>query len=140
MVNVGKNSMRLVLMAIVSLFLVTTAFAKEEAILRVEPRYNTLSAVTARLDISSSGRATCSSEARTKQGDYVTYLTMELIQVDTGDTVKTWTTSATGGSNLRDKTWYVTSGHRYQVKASVDVYSGSSLVETATAYSSIISY
>ena len=72
---------------------------------------------------------------------YSTDLTMELIQVDTGKVMKTWTDSGSISISLTNKPWYVTSGHRYQVKVTVTVYntSGKS-IETSEEVSSIVKF
>ena len=68
-------------------------------------------------------------------------ITMELIQVDTGKVMKTWTDSGSISISLTNKPWYVTSGHRYQVKVTVTVYntSGKS-IETSEEVSSIVKF
>ena len=100
-------------------------------------RYTGVSSITAGLTISSTGCASCSGSASTYTG-YSVDLTMKL-QRD-GITIKTWSTSGENFVPL-SKSYYVTSGHYYQVVTSVDVYnSKGSYVATYSCTSSVKSY
>ena len=99
------------------------------------------SMLNADLSIDDNGKSSCSGNVTLNNSSYSTDLTMELIQVDTGKVMKTWTDSGSISISLTNKPWYVTSGHRYQVKVTVTVYntSGKS-IETSEEVSSIVKF
>ena len=100
-----------------------------------------ISMLNADLSIDDNGKSSCSGNVTLNNSSYSTDLTMELIQVDTGKVMKTWTDSGSISISLTNKPWYVTSGHRYQVKVTVTVYntSGKS-IETSEEVSSIVKF
>ena len=104
-------------------------------------RYIGISMLNADLSIDDNGKSSCSGNVTLNNSSYSTDLTMELIQVDTGKVMKTWTDSGSISISLTNKPWYVTSGHRYQVKVTVTVYntSGKS-IETSEEVSSIVKF
>ena len=109
----------------------------------LQPRYTNIRSLTASLEISKSGCASCYGKVvLTKSTDTVD-LTMELQRSrdDTSwDTVKTWDTSGSGTIYL-DEDWYVTSGYSYRVHVTAEVYSSNgTLVETAPTDSLTTSY
>lgn len=109
----------------------------------VQPRWSTMSAFTAQLDVSSLGRMDCTCRARLRDSSNSADLTMSLQRSSNGTswtTVKTWTDSGRGSVSM-DESWYVLSGYSYRVKATVEVYNSSgTLVESATAYSATVEY
>ena len=109
----------------------------------IQPRWTRIFSLTASLDISSSGRADCSSNAMLRISGDSADLTMSLQRSSNGTswtTVKTWTESGRGSISM-DESWYVLSGYFYRVKATVEVYNSSgTLVESATAYSATVEY
>lgn len=126
---------------VVSLFTMTTAFAQEYPTQNNNARYIGISMLNADLSIDDNGKSSCSGNVTLNNSSYSTDLTMELIQVDTGKVMKTWTDSGSISISLTNKPWYVTSGHRYQVKVTVTVYntSGKS-IETSEEVSSIVKF
>ena len=131
---------KMVLFVVISALLVTTAFATTGNTPGNNARYITIQSATAELEIGSGGKALCDAYVRTIDSSYDIEVVMELIQMDTGSVKKTWETSGSLIVRLTDQPWYVTSGHEYVVKVTVKVYSGTTLIETATVYSSTISY
>ena len=131
----------LLLTVVVSLFTMTTAFAQEYPTQNTNARYIGISTLNADLSIDDNGKSSCSGNVTLNNSSYSTDLTMELIQVDTGKVMKTWTDSGSISISLTNKPWYVTSGHRYQVKVTVTVYntSGKS-IETSEEVSSIVKF
>lgn len=117
------------------------AFAQEYPTQNNNARYIGISMLNADLSIDDNGKSSCSGNVTLNNSSYSTDLTMELIQVDTGKVMKTWTDSGSISISLTNKPWYVTSGHRYQVKVTVTVYntSGKS-IETSEEVSSIVKF
>ena len=137
-----KNLVKVLLLAVVvSLFTMTTAFAQEYPTQNTNARYIGISTLNADLSIDDNGKSSCSGSVILNNSGYSADLTMELIQVDTGKVMKTWTNSGSISIRLTNKPWYVTSGHRYQVKVTVTVYnkSGKS-IETTEEVSSIVKF
>lgn len=137
-----KNLVKVLLLAVVvSLFTMTTAFAQEYPTQNNNARYIGISTLNADLSIDDNGKSSCSGSVILNNRGYSADLTMELIQVDTGKVMKTWTDSGSISIRLTNKPWYVTSGHRYQVKVSVTVYNtfGKS-IETTEEVSSIVKF
>lgn len=100
-------------------------------------RYTGVSSISAGLTIDNAGCANCSGSAMTYSG-YSVNLSMKL-QRD-GTTIKTWSTSGSTFVPL-SKSYYVTSGHNYQVVTSVDVYnSKGAYVATYSCTSNVKSY
>lgn len=126
------------ILATVCILLTLTAFAYANEASRENPlRYTGISGISAGLTISNIGGATCTGDAITYSG-YSVDLTMEL-QRD-GSTIKTWSKSGSTVVSL-SKTYYVTSGHNYQVVTSVDVYnSKGAYVATYSCTSNVKSY
>ena len=109
-----KNLVKVLLLAVVvSLFTMTTAFAQEYPTQNTNARYIGISTLNADLSIDDNGKSSCSGSVILNNSGYSADLTMELIQVDTGKVMKTWTDSGSISISLTNKPWYVTSGHRY---------------------------
>ena len=106
----------------------------------VSPNYVALTQLTASLEISNSGCATCKGNATASQG-YTCDVTLAL-QQKTGskwETIKEWTSS--GRTNIFNKNWYVESGHDYRVVITAEVYNSTgNLSETASIYSNTVHY
>ena len=83
----------LLLTVVVSLFTMTTAFAQEYPTQNNNARYIGISMLNADLSIDDNGKSSCSGNVTLNNSSYSTDLTMELIQVDTGKVMKTWTDS-----------------------------------------------
>ena len=103
----------------------------------INPRYVGISNISAGLAISTSGKATCVSSVM-PDNRYTVTLTMELQQ--DGRTIKSWNTPVGTSQTVLEKSYNVTSGHDYQVVATATVKSGSSVINSYKAYSSIVSY
>ena len=131
---------RLTLLILASALLMTTAFAAADTAPGSNARYIAVASLSAGLEIASGGKALCDGYVLTSDPSYDIDIVMELLQVDTGDVKKTWTDSGSFTVRLDDKPWYVTSGHRYVVKFTASVYSSGTLIETATAFSRVVSY
>ena len=105
-----------------------------------EPRYVGVSYVSADLEITSGGRATCNGSCGTRPG-YSVDVVMELQQESgsTWTTIKTW--SGEGSEVILEKNIYVVKGHNYRVMVSADVYNGSgNIVDSLTTYSNLKAY
>lgn len=122
--------------------LISTAFisVQDETL---QPRYTNIRSLTASLEISKSGCASCYGKVMLTKSTDTAELTMELQRSsdDTSwNTVKTWETSGSGTIYL-DKDWYVTSGYSYRVHITADVYSSNGyLVESEPTDSLTTSY
>ena len=137
----GKYKCLFCLLLTASLLISSAFTSVQDEVL--QPRYTNIRSLTASLEISKSGCASCYGKVvLTKSTDTVD-LTMELQRSrdDTSwDTVKTWDTSGSGTIYL-DKDWYVTSGYSYRVHVTAEVYSSNgTLVETAPTDSLTTSY
>lgn len=108
----------------------------------IVPYYTYVSSVGAGLSIERDGYATCS-------GSIVVYgnrngeLTITLQRSTNGKTwtnVKSWTDSFYGDYHIMEEGYYVTSGYTYRVMTTGKVKSGSTTLETVTAYSPTDSY
>lgn len=132
------NRILCLLLSIACVLSISCTFAYANEISRDELlRYTGVASITAGLTISNAGGASCSGSATTYSG-YSVDLTMELRR--DGSTIKTWTTSGSGFVPL-SKTYYVTSGHNYQVVTTVDVYnSKGAYVATYSCTSNVKSY
>ena len=107
----------------------------------VEPRYEVIAHISASLNISSSGRASCAA-ATTLLPGYTVELTAELQQKDGSrwETIRDWETS---GSNRVEVSgpWYVMPGYSYRLKVTVTVYdSNGNFVEAPVEYSKVQEY
>ena len=131
---------RLALLILASALLMTTAFAATDSTPGGNARYIAIASLSAGLEITSGGKALCDGYVLASDPSYDVEIVMELIQLDTDAVKKTWTNSGSFTTRLDDKPWYVTSGHMYIVKVTASVYSGSTLIETATGYSVPVSY
>ena len=134
-----KRKMKRVLTAILAMCIITSALVPTLAVQEPEirPMYVGLANFGASLTISSTGKASCGA-AITNNGTYDVDVTIELKR--DGTTIKSWTVATEVGFNSIDKIYYVTSGHDYQVVATATVKSGSSVINSYKAYSSIVSY
>ena len=97
---------------------------------KVSPRYTGISAINASLEIEN-GRANCSGTVEVKP-NYTVDLVLELKR--DGTVIKTWTDSGTGRSKI-NKTYYVTSGHDYELEVTATVYNSSNKVVETPSYS-----
>lgn len=103
----------------------------------VEPRYIGVAQLSATLNISSNGAASCGGKAILWNG-YTVDVKVELKQ--DGTTIKTWTSSGSGIVSAGG-TYYVTSGHEYVVITTATVYdSDGNIVETPSKDSVKSSY
>lgn len=131
---------RLALLILASALLMTTAFATTDSTPGGNARYIAVASLAAGLEINSNGKALCEGYVLVSDPSYDVDMVMELLQLDEDTVKKTWTASGNLTVHLVDKPWYVTSGHMYVVRVIVNVYSGSTLIETATGYSHIVNY
>lgn len=103
----------------------------------ITPRYVGVSFITADLEISTSGRASCYGYAAVESG-YSVDLTVSL-QRD-GRTIRSWSDSGDEDIEIIG-TYYVTPGHDYQVVVSAVVEnSRGSVVDRPTMESSVVEY
>lgn len=139
MINTKKAMAKTLILAfVVSLFAMTTALAQECTTQDDNLRYIGISTLNASLSIDDNGKANCTGSVTLNNSGYSADLTMELIQVDTGRVLKTWTASGATSIRLTNKPWYVTNGHEYQVKVTVTVYNASDrVIETTEEVSDI---
>lgn len=115
---------------------------KENVTTYATSRYKKLAMISAGLDISKSGYATCTSDATLARG-YDVELTIDLLEFDNGkwNSIKSWTTTGSGilGASL-DKSYWVAKG-TYKVKATAVVTDANgNYIETATLDSTIEEY
>ena len=119
------------------LLLLGTLTATLTAAQAVEPRFTGISMLTSTLNISTTGKASCSGTVTLKSG-YTADLTVEL-QKD-GSTIKTWTDSGSGILSAGGD-YYVPTGHDYVVVTTATVYDKNSVeVESPSATSPEKSY
>lgn len=115
------------------------AFADETAASTqiITPNYTYLTTVGASLSIQN-GYATCEGNLSIFR-DYDTSITITLQRSSDGvnwSNVTSWSNSFTGrGAHSIERGYYVLSGYKYRVLNTSKVYSGSSVIETATSYS-----
>lgn len=104
--------------------------------------YTGLNSITSGLNITS-GTATCAGIAKATSG-YSIQMTMTLQKSSGGSwsSVTSWSGSGQGttGISLSKTKTGLSSGYSYKVNVVAKVYSGSTLVETATKDSSIVKY
>ena len=131
---------RLALLILASALLMTTAFATTDSNPGSNARYIAVRSLAANLEIDSNGKALCDGYVLVGDPSYDVDMVMELLQMDGNTVKKTWTTSGNLTVRLDDKPWYVTSGHMYVVRVTVSVYSGNTLIETASAFSHVVNY
>ena len=103
----------------------------------VQPRMVGISNLAARLEISSSGKATCTATVY-NNGNYDVNAIITLTQ--DGSPIKSWTIPTQVRINVIDKYYYVTSGHDYQVTVKAEVRSNGSLERRYSISSSIVHY
>ena len=103
----------------------------------VQPRMVGISNMAARLEISSSGKATCTATLH-NNGTYD--VTIIIILTQDGTPIQSWTIPAQVRINVIDKYYYVTSGHDYQVIVKAEVRSNGSLERRYSISSSIVHY
>lgn len=103
----------------------------------VQPRMVGISNLAAKLDISNSGKATCSAILY-NNGTYDVTVIITLTQ--DGTPIQSWTATAQVRGNMIDKYYYVTSGHDYQVTVKAEVRSNGSLERRYSISSSIVHY
>lgn len=106
------------------------------------PRFNHLSRISSSLSISSAGRANCTGSFTTYD-DYDSTMTVTLQQyVDYSWTdVKEWSEDYTGsGVKMLDNGYYVTSGYRYRVVTTVQIWDGDEEIEKVSCDSPIKDY
>lgn len=117
--------------------LLTPAFASD-----IQPRYLTLSSTSADLSIGSSGYASCSGSGIARDFNTKVDVTMTLYQINGGSytALTTWTATGTKSASSNHG-YYVVRGYNYQVAVSITVKNASGTVlETASVYSSVVSY
>lgn len=129
MKKLTRSTLSLLLAAVLTATLLPAQAAK------VSPRYTGISNIDANLEIKS-GRATCRGTVEVKS-NYTADLVLELKR--DGTVIKTWTDSGTGKIEL-NKTYYVTSGHDYELEATATVYNSSNKVVETPSYSASKSY
>lgn len=124
-------SISLALLCIITVLCAGTSAAE------IEPRYTGIYGISANLNVNSGGRADCNGYVKTKSG-YSVDLIVEL-QRD-GRTIKSWSESGSGTFSITES-YYVTTGHDYQVVVSANVYNAQgTLLETPSAASIVVSY
>lgn len=96
-----------------------------------------ISNLSASLSISSLGKASCGA-ATYNNGTYDVTLTIALKQ--DGSTIKSWNVATEDGFNSIEKTYYVTSGHSYQVVVKATITASGSYINSYNAYSTTVKY
>ena len=118
--------------------LVPTAVAMD-----IQPRYTQVRSFRLNLGISDDGCAQCVGQVELRDSSHGVDLTVELQRSTNGrtwSTIKSWSASDTGVVAL-DKEWYVSSGYKYRVYATVEVSApDGTVVETVPAYSLTTEY
>lgn len=102
----------------------------------VEPRYEVIAYISASLNISSSGRASCTASVTLLPG-YTVDLTAELQQKDGSrwETIRDWEASGSNRVSVSGP-WYVMSGYSYRLKVTATVYdSNGNFIEAPVEYS-----
>lgn len=130
------------ILSLIALFLLTTStlvmpVSAAEETPTVSPRYVNIIGITASIDVSSSGKASCYSFVETANTSYTIHLELTLQRYKDGywTNVKTWSGDGTGELTM-DKSRYVTSGYYYRTAATATVRTSSgSYVEGVTIYS-----
>ena len=102
----------------------------------VQPRMVGISNMAARLEISSSGKASCIATLYNNG----TYDVTIIILTQDGTPIKSWTVPAQDQYNALERFYYVTSGHDYQVTVKAEVRSNGSLERRYSISSSIVHY
>lgn len=103
----------------------------------VQPRMVGISNMAARLEISSSGKASCIATLY-NNGTYD--VTIIIILTQDGTPIKSWSAPAQDQYNALERFYYVTSGHDYQVTVKAEVRSNGSLERRYSISSSIVHY
>lgn len=129
MKKLTRSTLSLLLAAVLTAALLPAQAAK------ASPRYTGISTINASLEIEN-GRATCSGTVEVKP-NYTADLVLELKR--DGTVIKTWSDSGTGKITIK-KTYYVSSGHEYELEATATVYNSSNKVVETPSYSASKSY
>lgn len=138
----SKAASKALCLFLILCLLTSSASASAVAGESIQPRYSSIVRYITGLEISSAGRADCSSCVTISGGDTVT-LIMSLKKSSDGVTwsiEKTWSTTGTGTVAL-SKSYYVVSGYYYKVTSTATVYNENGYyLETGNSSSAIIDY
>lgn len=129
------------LLTLVSCILIVV-LAVSAASAAISPRYTYIKSTYTELTINQSGLSNCYSITETSTSTHTISVNVELQKRSGSGSwqyVKDWDTSGSLFAEL-DKSWYVLSGYEYRAKTTIEVYSGSTRVETVTEYSNIVKY
>lgn len=125
----------------------TNIFAHERILIpptsnhQIAPYYTTLTKCSNDLSHNSKGKVMCEAKTQVRVG-YTAGIEMELQQKKSGSwtTIKTWSDEHTNQVEL-SKSYYIEKGYSYRLKLThTAIDSNDKVVETATDYSSIVSY
>lgn len=109
----------------------------------ITPQFTYIALLNSGLSINSSGKSTCAGLARAYDHSHTFKLTVDLQKSSASgwSTIKSWATSATGGSTAEiQRNYYVVHG-TYRVLTTARVYNSSgSLLETQSLYSNVVTY
>lgn len=130
-----RRALAIVFAATILLTTVISASAAQPPV--AEPMYVGISNLSASLSISSLGKASCGA-ATYNNGTYDVTLTIALKQ--DGSTIKSWNVATEDGFNSIEKTYYVTSGHSYQVVVTATITASGSYINSYNAYSTTVKY
>ena len=142
MKKIMKNLVIMLMMVTLIICNCTAMYGKEVLSDEVEPRYVNTSSVNSILTINS-GTATCKG-INVMIKSYTSKITMTLQRSSNNSTysnVQTWSKQYTGtGTKTLSKTKALTKGYYYRVHVLVEIYSGSTVIERITKYSTVIKY
>ena len=108
---------------------------------QIQPAYVGVTSVSPKLNINTSGAATCVNVIKIKTGYSVT-ATLELQHQEGSKWIPNQSWSASGKSMVRfDRIYYVNHGYTYRLKSVVIVYNeNGTLEETVTTYSATVNF
>lgn len=109
----------------------------------ITPYYSYITSVGASISIGKNGYATCTGSVTIFSG-HDTSITITLQRSKDGKSwtnIKSWSKDFSGiGAHSLEDGYYVNSGYQYRVLNTTKVKNGSTVLETATVYSAVVSY
>jgi len=113
----------------------STSFTDENII---SPNYTYILLLSSGLDINSAGKAHCSGSVDASSNSYTAKLTVALQKYsnDSWQTIKSWSDSGSGQSNLIIEKYYYVANGTYRVCTTAKIYNSSgTLLENKSVYS-----
>ena len=134
-----KRILSLALVLVLVLGFAVPVFAAESES-AVSPRYTYIGSLSAALEISKLGVASCGGSCWVPNADRVVFTCrLQRYEDSAWKTVKTWTASSVPTSTI-SKAYAVSSGYTYRVRTTCAVYNSDILVESGTCYSHQVTY